>query len=488
MCDDTDPVGISNVAYGASESSKDEYATVDPNEGCTTREKLDALRAHSSVPKFADHLAEIHQEFEYGRHHAGFVAYGDVRPGDKVLIAASNLHESSLVEAIVDALKKKGARKVDIMILDDGPDRELNYRDEIERIIRTEPWWVNPRWYDYQEGVMNYAKDNGYDMLIHGRGGPIPKSNAKGEMLPFKFEALPWHTDEIFLSKANIFPPRLNNLINVKTWNMIYREGRGGKAKVTDPEGTQLEFTLHEKYYDRQLDERGGFGPRPSLGHLFGHPTPPIIEEEDAIGTIAGTTSHLTRPYPHIKTNLEAGKVLSIEGGGGYGDAWRPLMERTDSIQYPEFPRKGLFWLWEFAIGTNPKVRRPSNFLRLGGGGNEIERGRSGVIHAGFGTRWRGKSEVWAGKQGVPYGHLHVHLLFPTFEIKNPQGRTLTVIRNGRLTALDDPEVRELARKYGDPDELLNEDWIPRIPGINAEGKYGEYARDPFQWFKSSSS
>ena len=335
---------------------------------------------------------------------------------------------------------------------------------------------------------MNYAKDNGYNLVIHGRGGPIPKSNAKGETLPFKFEAFPWQTIDTFLSPANFFPPRLNHLINIKTWNKIYKEGRGGRAKITDPEGTQLEFTLHEKYYDRQLDERGGFGPSPTLGHLFGHPTPPIVDEEDAAGVIAGTTSHLTRPFPHIKTNLESGKVKSIDGGGDYGKAWNELLSETDAIQYPEFPSKGLFWLWEFAIGTNPKVRRPSKFLRLSGGGNEIERSRSGVIHAGFGTRWRGKSEVWAGGHGIPYGHLHVHLLFPTYEIKTPQGKTVTVIENGRLAALDDPEVRELAKKYGDPDELLKEDWVPKVPGINSEGKYEDYARDPFEWFKSRAS
>ena len=364
-------------------------------------------------------------------------------------------------------------------------DRELTYHDEIEKIIRTVPWWVKPRWYDYQERVINFAKENGYNMLIHGRGGPIPKTNAKGEELPFKFEAFPWQLKEVFLSRSTVFPPKLNYLINLKTWQLIFHDGRGGRVKVTDPEGTDIEFTLNEKYYDRNLDERGGFGPNPTLGHLFGHPTPPIVDEEDASGVIAGTTSHLTRPFPHLKANIESGKIQSINGGGEYGKAWNSLLEQTDSIRYPEFPKNGLFWLWEFAIGTNPKVKRPSKSLRLSGGGNEIERSRSGVIHAGFGTRWRGKSEVWAGERGVPYGHLHIHLLLPTYEIKLPNsGRTITVIENGRLKALDDPEVREMAKKYGDPETLLREDWVPNIPGINAEGQYQDYAQDPAQWIK----
>jgi hypothetical protein len=35
------------------------------------------------------------------------------------------------------------------------------------------------------------------------------------------------------------------------------------------------------------------------------------------------------------------------------------------------------------------------------------------------------------------------------------------VVEDGHLMALDAPEVREIAAKYGDPDDLLAEDWIP---------------------------
>jgi hypothetical protein len=137
------------------------------------------------------------------------------------------------------------------------------------------------------------------------------------------------------------------------------------------------------------------------------------------------------------------------------------------------------------AIGTNPKVRRPSNVLKLSSGGNEIERSRSGVIHVGFGTRWRGESERWAAQKRIKYGHLHVHLLFATYRITTPDGKELSVIENGRLKVLDDPEVREMARKYGNPEELLREDWVPKVPGISSGGKYEEYARDPAEYMRT---
>ena len=86
----------------------------------------------------------------------------------------------------------------------------------------------------------------------------------------------------------------------------------------------------------------------------------------------------------------------------------------------------------------------------------------------GFGTLWRAPEEKWAGERGLLYGHLHIHLLLPTLVVTARNGREHVVIRNGRLTALDDPEVRKLAAKYGDADDLLREDWIPQIPGITA--------------------
>ena len=61
-------------------------------------------------------------------------------------------------------------------------------------------------------------------------------------------------------------------------------------------------------------------------------------------------------------------------------------------------------------------------------------------------------------------------------------GTEHAVIEKGRLTALDDPGVRKLAAKYGDPDELLKEGWIPEIPGITCPGSYEEYAKDPAAW------
>jgi len=63
--------------------------------------------------------------------------------------------------------------------------------------------------------------------------------------------------------------------------------------------------------------------------------------------------------------------------------------------------------------------------------------------------------------------------------------RWVTLIERGRLTSLDNAEVRALASRYGNPDQLLTEDWRPEIPGINAPGNYTtDYAPNPWRTVK----
>jgi hypothetical protein len=184
----------------------------------------------------------------------------------------------------------------------------------------------------------------------------------------------------------------------------------------------------------------------------------------------------------HIKN----GKVEAVEGGGAYGDAWRWIMKDTQDIQYPGYPGKGLFWFWEVGVGTNPKMVRPSNAFMLSGCGTTFERLRSGVVHLGMGSMPLSKAEQWGAETGNPWGHLHVHLLNCTYTITAKDGTVYTVIKDGHLTSLDDPEVITCAEKYGDPKEILREDWRAPIPGITAPGDYEkDYAPDPLGWLKA---
>jgi hypothetical protein len=432
-------------------------------------------RGHRLTSVGLDHVLDVARfvagEPEVRRTAAGFIGYGATTSGDRVLIAVDREYDPRIPDAIARALREKGAR-VDLLTVDIGDDEPFGDLDEIHVIMRREPWDRNPRRWEGIPWVEELALRNGYHLLIHGKGGGIPN-------VPHRYEAIPWLQLEQFTSRATRFPRAVHTLINEKVWSTFRERGRGGKVHLTDPEGTDLTYTLWDEYFD---GTRRGYGQTPWWGHVMGHAPTPILPQEDATGIVAGTTNHFSRPFVPLRVALQDGRVETVEGGGRYGDAWRTLHAEARNTQYPSFPRPGLFWLWEIAIGTNPKIQRPERIDRHSSGGMEWERRRSGVIHAGFGTRWRGPEEVWAGARGILYGHLHVHLLFPTLTVTTPRGEEIRVIERGHLTALDDPDVRALAARHGDPDELLREDWIPDIPGISASGRYDEYARDPAAW------
>jgi hypothetical protein len=80
----------------------------------------------------------------------------------------------------------------------------------------------------------------------------------------------------------------------------------------------------------------------------------------------------------------------------------------------------------------------------------------------------------------------HVHAYFATYRIKDrTSGEWFKVIDRGRLTVLDDPDVRRLASLIANPDDLLSYDWVPAIPGINYQGDYDrDFAPDPVSWVK----
>ncbi|MHB2036184.1 MAG: glycosyltransferase [Nitrososphaerales archaeon] len=412
---------------------------------------------------------------EYKSNKVGFSGYGKTKEGDRVFLFADNLYDARIIDSIAEALREKGA-SVDILLTDVGADRQVDELDEIsfficrsgeaegrERELRLEVVWA---W--------ELAERRGYDLLIQGSGGASAARIAR-------HSGIPWPTVETFVSDTTLFPSEVNEAINRVAWDMIWNKGKGGRVHLTDPEGTDVAWTLWSEYYDRQ--NAYGFEKTPRFGHLFGHPISPLVEAQDDTGVIAGTTDHTGKPFPYIKLHLKDGAAYKIEGGGKYGNAWRDLLEETKDIQFPGRPRPGLFWLEEVAIGTHPKVFRPTNYLWRSSWMGMWERFRSGIIHMGLGTHL--EDEAWARRNKKIYGHIHVHLMFPTYEITTREGEKIKVIDKGHLTALDHPLVREVASKYGDPDELLKELWIPGLPGINVEGDYNrDYANDPIPWIK----
>ena len=160
--------------------------------------------------------------------HIGFVGYNKTKPGNRILIAIDREYDLDVPHAVAAALREKGAH-VDVLVADMGdPDRIFDYTDEIEVIMRREPWDKNPRRWEGMPYIEDFALRAGYDLLIHGKGGPIPKTD-------FRYEQIPWLRAEHFLQRSTTYPLQLHLLINKKTWDPIWEHGRGGRPSHQIP-------------------------------------------------------------------------------------------------------------------------------------------------------------------------------------------------------------------------------------------------------------
>lgn len=214
-----------------------------------------------------------------------------------------------------------------------------------------------------------------------------------------------------------------------------------------------------------------------------------------ANGTIAGTHNH-TGMYPRWEVKLKDGFIQGVTGGGIYGEVLREFLQYpgTNTLTYPYHDEPGFWYLYEAAFGTHPKYfRNPKEMME---GSLGPDRLKAGVIHWGLGIRlWHDPkgpvtSEDWmafTAKHNVARDHsFHTHTYLSTYKVKIRRAEQwVTLLEKGRMTPLDDKEVRALASRYGDPDRILADDWVIDIPGLTTPGNYQEYAKDPWKHEKA---
>ncbi|HXH06534.1 MAG TPA: hypothetical protein VNI83_08080, partial [Vicinamibacterales bacterium] len=282
---------------------------------------------------------------------------------------------------------------------------------------------------------------------------------------------------------------------------LVYTE----RIEITDPEGTNLWADITPEMAERW--SQGAY----QRGHLYMFPNQAtgrfgysfvnypgfqqkwLPREPIALinGVLAGTQGH-GGFFPRWEIVFKNGFIADVRGGGAQGEALKEFLQYpglNDRV-FPYHTRPGFWYLYEIAFGSHPKAfRHPIPLLESGN--TSPERARSGVIHWGLGIRlWHDpdaptESKVWAEftkKYNVPFDHgWHTHTYFTTYRVRlRGANKWVNLLDKGRMTSLDDPEVRALASRYGDPEYLLAEDWIPEVPGINAPGDYlKDYAPRP---------
>ena len=441
-------------------------------------------------PKVPD-ITEVEQLLPYARHIAQrpMPYTGDQRPGygvkggERILFVTDSDVDPLVVEAFLRVLRYENKCRVDVF--EQQSQRKVYRTGQVMRVLvdsKPAPWMLGgPEW------TQQVVKKEGYDKVI----GQIfwEENNLRLRCHNFSMD---WPTREQLASPAVMYPEEIIEALDRTAWQILLQ---AETSRITDPQGTDITFTWLPEYW--QIMD-GSYPNYPTEGfgthryhhgalknplissHLCGYPLGIVLPKSNVCGVVAGTADHLG-PYAHIRIYLEQNKVTRMEGGGEFGEKWREFIDRNKKVKFPHYPGSGVDWFVEAAIGTHPKISRPFNVLDSATARSTFmaERDRSGIMHLGIGQIL---DFAWALRQNppLPFYHFHVHLDFCTYSCKLRDGSEVKLVDKGHLTALDDPGVRTVASKYGDPDELLREDWIPAIPGINVVGDYWkDYAPDP---------
>ena len=121
----------------------------------------------SPLMPFARQLANSRENRDS---HIGFVGYDKTKAGNKILIAIDREYDLDVPHAVAAALREKGAH-VDLLVADMGePDRVFDYTDEVDVIMRREPWDNKPRRWEGMPYIEAFALRGGYDLLDPRQG------------------------------------------------------------------------------------------------------------------------------------------------------------------------------------------------------------------------------------------------------------------------------------------------------------------------------
>ncbi len=384
-----------------------------------------------------------------------------LKKGEKLLIVGSNM-DPLVVEALVVAADEMGV-STDVIVKNLAPlmhrlgreEKDYERFDPLKYLIT--PGILSPAVPDWLAPMVD-----DYDIIVGflARGATYGKI---GRNKRVRSTAMNW-TAEQLASPAVSFPDELHELISMKAWKTLIG---GRNFHVYDPRGTDITFSIDPTNLERLKNNRGRvtYG-EPSLEQPLAHEIsvqvdPNLNVKPDARGVIV---SHQAGYMPEaIKIYVEGGQITQVEGGGAVGDNIRAALERFKDVQYPGFyPGPGVGWLEEMPLGVNPKLG-PEGPIRH----------RSGMVQLAFGTvRY---NLVRDEEPTLPSHHRDIDLFYHvTLEV---DGRKL--VDKGHLTVLDDPEVTRLAAKYGDPAQVLSEDWIPEFEAESGRIVYPPYENSP---------
>lgn len=382
-----------------------------------------------------------------------------LKKGEQVLIVTdSTVGDPLITEAWARAAREQGAI-VDVVTLDLVSHRP---KPEVGPMgSETTSWW--PTWLDHAimkaDATLVLAPVN----INHGiKRQTVEEKWNRGRIgLPGNI----YTREQLAFTKWTTYPAELDVALQRKLYEQTDVDSGPKVIRITDPLGTDLTLTQDiDRQWIRQHFAYDLNRIEVSLTrrteYMFHHNkiAPGLSKQPDARGIIVAT-SLASGPIPPLKVYVEGGRIARVEGNHPAAEEWRRAIEQHKDIDYGFLHGKGSAWVEGIYIGANPKVIRPDFFnpkyFEEQGSYNywwcDIK--RSGFIHIGFGKGWSGSDGL---KEELPTWHSDVFLPYPTVYVNGKK-----IVENGHLMLLDDPEIRRIAAKYGDPDELLREEWVP---------------------------
>lgn len=350
------------------------------------------------------------------------VNYGCVKKGEEVLIWIDSKTDSLVVDAFAAAARAVGAK---VTILDVG---NLNLKV--------------PRYFDDDVPKTLKAAVYGADVLIVASYYP-PHPNDRWLNIPEMETGLRiilplFPTVYHLVSEFSKFPAEILFAMALKDYEIVRN---GTRLRITDPKGTDLVATISKTTNDF-LAAGSGFNQRFGYHNKSTFVPPGTIVGgrfwSDANGVVYFDVIELVAKSPNKapKWEVSNGYVTHVEGPGT--EAWAKMIE--------EDKRASL--LSEIMWAYNPKMDLAEVWPE-----NEPVTRCGGVLHMAMGqplSRAQGVVEKASTHKLV---HTHGAIVMPTVTVDDKY----TIIKEGHITALDDPKIREIATKYGDPDKLLAE-------------------------------
>lgn len=361
----------------------------------------------------------------------------EVKKGQRVLIVNDQTADQMVFEAFSTAIKERGAYLTVINL-----EGFVNLKNAGELVDSTfsNAWY--PSW------VWEAAREADVILLtafLKPPHTPLPKLPNSPVLDNMEITA------DLMISEHQSYPVEIRDTIDRVVWEKI---ANSKKIRWTDLEGTDIELKLSEQEWKKQGER---FIKRSGVPYQHGHlqlpaPSPGIN------GVFVTSSLTFGGPIPRTTLTIEKGKIVKVEGGGEYGKRLKESFKKYASLASPACPGAGIDWLTTIGICTNPKIRRSPFFDELSGSARvaawTFGHRRAGVFHSSVGEGYISSTHKLIR---------HMDNYFNT--LVTDKG---TVIENGHMLALDDPGVRKIASKYGDPDKLLTEVWIPAVSGVNA--------------------